>query len=29
MFQDFYAQRSSDQIAGIFGARFAQTLLTL
>ena len=26
MFQDFYAERSADQVAGIFGAAFAQAL---
>jgi peptidyl-prolyl cis-trans isomerase C len=26
MFQDFYAERSSDQVAGIFGTSFAQAL---
>ena len=29
MFQDFYAERSPDQVAGIFGTRFAQALLGL
>ena len=29
MFQDFYAERSPDQVAGIFGTGFAQTLLGL
>jgi peptidyl-prolyl cis-trans isomerase C len=29
MFQDFYAERSSDQVAGIFGTSFAQALLGL
>lgn len=29
MFPDFYAERSPDQVAGIFGTRFAQTLLGL
>jgi peptidyl-prolyl cis-trans isomerase C len=29
MFQDFYAERSPDQIAGIFGTDFARALLTL
>jgi peptidyl-prolyl cis-trans isomerase C len=29
MFQDFYAERSPDQIAGIFGTIFAQSLLGL
>ena len=27
MFQDFYAERSPDQVAGIFGTAFAQGLL--
>ena len=29
MFQDFYAERSPDQVAGIFGTAFAQGLLRL
>jgi peptidyl-prolyl cis-trans isomerase C len=29
MFQDFYAERSLDQVAGIFGTKFAQALLGL
>ena len=29
MFQDFYAERSPDQVAGIFGTAFAQALLRL
>ena len=29
MFQDFYAERSPDQVAGIFGTSFAQALLGL
>ena len=29
MFQDFYAERSSDQLAGIFGTSFAQAVLGL
>jgi peptidyl-prolyl cis-trans isomerase C len=29
MFQDFYAERSADQVAGIFGTAFARTLLEL
>jgi peptidyl-prolyl cis-trans isomerase C len=29
MFQDFYAERSPDQIAGIFGTKFVQTLFEL
>jgi peptidyl-prolyl cis-trans isomerase C len=29
MFQDFYAERSPDQVAGIFGTTFAQALLGL
>ena len=29
MFQDFYAERSPDQVAGIFGAAFAQALPAL
>jgi peptidyl-prolyl cis-trans isomerase C len=29
MFPDFYAERSPDQVAGIFGTSFAQTLLRL
>lgn len=29
MFQDFYAERSPDQVAGIFGTTFAQALLRL
>ena len=29
MFQDFYAERSPEQVAGIFGTRFAQALIGL
>jgi peptidyl-prolyl cis-trans isomerase C len=29
MFQDFYAERSPDQVAGLFGSKFAQALFEL